>query len=131
MSRRWCRPSADSVVRRMVGWQRHAFAPVVDGGVRGQLPEPGLKRTLGVVAREVAEKLDEDLLREVMSLVEVSEVLVSKAVDAALQSADQLFKCMEVATGGLPDELPGRYRSRFRRTGHGEPVGPCLGIHQR
>jgi hypothetical protein len=89
------------------------------------------RRALSVVARKVAVELDEDLLGEVVSLVEVSEVLVGEAVDSALQPADQLFECVEVAAGGLPDELAGRHGSRFRCLGHGERFGPCLGIHQR
>jgi hypothetical protein len=58
-------------------------------------------------------------------------VLVGESVNAPLQTADQLFKRIEVAPVGLPYELAGRYGSRVRSPGHGERFGPWLGIHQR
>src|ERR1700682_6501540 len=95
------------VVRRLIGWRRKPLAAVIDARVRGQLPEPRLKRPAGVVAPQVAIELDEDLLSEVVRLIEIPEVVVGEAVNAPLQSANQLLKGIEIAAGRLADQLAG------------------------
>jgi len=99
----------------LVGRRRHPFAAVVDGRVRRELPEPRIEWTRGVVAVEVAVELDEDLLGQVLGFVVVADVLEGEAVDAALEPPDQLFECVEVAAGCLPDELAGRNGGCVRR----------------
>ena len=70
------------------------------GHVRGQAPEPGLERPLGVVAVEVPVQADEDLLGQVLGLVGVAQVLIGERVDPPLVLADQGLERVQVAPSG-------------------------------
>src|SRR5260370_41004330 len=59
----------------LVSRGRHALAPVVDGRIRGELPEPRLEWTGRVEAGKDAQELPGDLLGPVLRLVEIPEAV--------------------------------------------------------
>ena len=104
-----------SVTRVEVDRGRSGAAQRVDASVVGDAKQPAGQPPLGVEGRQVAESLDEGLLRQVLGKSRIARETDEQAQNRALISAQDLLEGGLGAGQGLGDEPRLRYRLEVNR----------------